>query len=368
MSKGDDVQLHNISKLIIGIVAISAWTSGSTALAATPSRNFNEKSVREFYNGKTLKFVVGFSPGGQYDLVPRIMTRYLSKYLPGNPNIIVENRPGGGSLIAANLVYKVLPQDGTHIATFTPQVVFQQLLRQPGVEFDGNHFNWVGSLSQGRNACGVHRDIGVTHVKQITRPNGRVVVIGADAPGSSTADGAAIMRAALGLQFRIIYGYSGGAPIVNAIEQREVDGMCLPWNSWRAQYKRLFEPQRLVNMLVISGSSVPNDPWLKTAEPADQLPSTDDARELLKIADAPSTMTFPYAVGPKVPEDRVAALRSAFDMMASDPAFVADYAKTGLDRIVRSGEEVSQIVKQMLQAKSGTVEALKEALKSREGP
>jgi tripartite-type tricarboxylate transporter receptor subunit TctC len=118
--------------------------------------------------------------------------------------LIVENRPGAGSLVAANLVYKGLRPDGTYVATFNSQMVLQQLLGQPGMEFDSRAFNWLGSVSSSQSACGVHRDTGVTHVKQLI---GRVEGSDMGERRGSGTDTAAVIRAAVGAKFKIIYGY-----------------------------------------------------------------------------------------------------------------------------------------------------------------
>jgi hypothetical protein len=222
------------------------------------------------------------------------------------------------------------------------------------------------SVSQG--ACGVHADTGVTHIKQIMTPSGRVVNMGAEAPGSGITDTTAVARAALGLKFRMIYGYSGGRPIANAILNRELDGMCISWEAFSTTLKMFFEPVRLFNMLIILGSHVPDHPWLKNTVAADAIAPNENARRLLRTADSPGEMHLPYAVAPGVPSDRVAALRTAFDKTLEDAGFVADYKKTGRPLVERTGEEVLKIANELLSTKPETATALKEALKQREGP
>ncbi|MGH7926501.1 MAG: Bug family tripartite tricarboxylate transporter substrate binding protein, partial [Candidatus Binatia bacterium] len=268
------------------------------AAAAGKSRSFDEKTVADFYKGKTVTLLVGFAPGGGYDITARVIGKHLGSHIPGNPNVIVENRPGAGSLVAANLTYNTLRKDGTYIVTFNSQMVLQQLMRRQGIEFDARNFNWLGSVSASQNACGVHQDTGVTHVKQIMGPSGRTVTMGGEAPGSGITDTAAVMRAALGLKFKIIYGYAGSRPVSNAVLNRELDGMCISWESFTSDMKMFFEPKKLLNMLVIFGSSVPDHPWLKNAVAAEAAAPTDEARRLLKIVYAPGKMSFPYAIAP----------------------------------------------------------------------
>jgi hypothetical protein len=166
----------------------------------------------------------------------------------------------------------------------------------------------------------------------------------------------------------MIYGYSGGRPIANSILNRELDGMCISWEAFTTTLKMFFEPARLFNMLIVFGSQVPDHPWLKNAVAADAIAPNDDARRMLRIADSPGEMHLTYAVAPGVPNDRVAALRTAFDKTLADPGFVADYKKTGRPLEARTGEEVVKIANELLSSKPELATALKEALKQREGP
>ncbi len=335
--------------------------------AAQP-RPFDEKAVADFYRGKTVSIIVGFAPGASFDITARLIAKHLGRHIPGNPNVIVENRPGAGSLVSANLTYKTLRKDGTYIVTFTPQMVLQQLMGRQGIEFDGRHFNWLGSVSSTHSACGVHQDTGVTNIKQIMGPSGRVVNMGGEAPGSSITDTAAVMRAALGLKFKIIYGYSGARPVANAVLSRELDGMCISWEAFTSNLKMFFEPKKILNIVVILDPTVPEHPWLKNAVAAEAAAPTEEARRLLKIVNVPNKMFLPYAIAPGIPNDRVAALRNAFDQTLADPAFVADFNKTEIPLVARSGEEVAEIVSELLSQKPETIHAIEEALKQREGP
>jgi tripartite-type tricarboxylate transporter receptor subunit TctC len=352
-----------IAKLLMALTAPALMAAGGQN-----SRSFDEKAVADFYRGKTVTLLVGFAPGGGYDITARVVGKHLGNHIPGKPNVIVENRPGAGSLVAANLTYKTLRKDGTNIVTFNSQMVLQQLLGQQGIEFDGRDYNWLGSVSESQNACGVHQDIGVSHVKQIMGPSGKTVNMGGEAPGSGITDTAAVMRAALGLKFKIIYGYAGARPVANAVLNRELDGMCISWESFTSDLKMFFEPKKLLNMLVIFGSSVPDHPWLKNAVAGEAAAATEQSRNLLRIVHAPAKMSFPYTVAPGVSKDRLAALRNAFDRTLADPAFITDFKKTARPLAPKTGEAVAELVDELLSEKPETVTALRDALKQREGP
>lgn len=331
-------------------------------------RSFNEQAVADFYRGRTISIVVGYAPGGGFDITSRLLAKHMGNHIPGHPTMVVLNRPGAGSLVAANLVYGTLRKDGTFIVNFNSSMLLQELLGKPGVAFDAQDYNWLGSVSVSRGACGVSKSTGVTHISQIMGPDGRVVTMGAEAPGSAITDTAAVMRAALGLKFKLIYGYAGARPVANAVLNGEVDGMCISWEAFTSFLKNFFVPEQKLNMLVISGSTVPDDPRLENAVAAEPNARNETGRQLLNIVSAPGEIFFPYAVAPGVPADRIAALRQAFDETMSDPAFVADFKKTQRTLVPRSGEEVSKVARSLGTVEPDVLASLKEALKQQTDP
>lgn len=363
---------RNISFGLSVTLLISIFVFGvspvTVAGEASPAGKYDTQAVTDFYRGKTITVVVGFAPGGGYDIAARIVAKHLGKYIPGNPTVIVSNRPGGGSVVAANLVYETSRRDGTTIVDFHPQMLLQQALGREGIKFDGLKYNWLGSLNSSSTACAVHKDTGVSDIKQIMGPEGKILTMGAEAPGSGITDGTAVIRAALALKFRMIYGYTGQRPIVNAVLSREVDGMCTSWDAFNTTLKNLFEPKPLVNMLVINAAQLPDDPRLKDVAAAQAVARSDSARKLLRIIDGPRAIAYPYAVAPGVPTERLSALRDAFAKMLKDQAFVADYKKSGSNYDPKSWMQVTEIVKELLTMEEDTRSAIREALKRREGP
>lgn len=352
------------SRLIITLLLLLPYLNANDA----GSQSYNEKAVADFYKGKTITVTVGFAPGGGYDIASRIVAKHLGRHVPGHPNIIVSNRPGGGSLVAANLAYATLAQDGTNIVDFHPQMLLQQAQGREGIKFDGLKYHWLASLNAGSTSCAVHVETGVSRVDQIKGSNGKVVKMGVEAPGSGITDGTAVIRAALGLNFRMIYGYTGQRPIVNAVLSREVDGICSSWDSFTSTLKNLFEPKQIVQMLVINEREVPKHPWLKNAVAAQAVAPDETSRKLLRVVDGPRAISYPFAIGPQVPKDRVLALQEAFSKMLKDQAFVSDYEKTGRSYDPKAWKEVTEVVKELLTMDDKAKTALEEALKRREGP
>ena len=344
--------------------ATPAATSAPAKPAASPAAKaaFDEQAVADFYRGKTIRIIVGFAPGGGFDTYSRLIAKYLGKYVPGNPNVIVENKEGAGSMIAANDVYKAAAKDGTVIGSFNEQLVLLQALGKEGIEYDAQKFNWIASVVDSPSACAVRTDAGINSFQEVI--DGKQLIIAADAPGTTTHDVPAILTAALGANIKIVPGYTGTSKQRLAVENKEADGACFTWESLRTTGRAWFEETPpTAKVLVIMGDTVPDHPWLKGVPAAESLAKTTEAKQLLAAVNAPSRMSKPYAVAPEVPADRVAALRQAFAKVAEDKEFMAEAAQASLDVQYKSGEEVSKIVSGVLNLPQPVLQKLQSILK-----
>jgi tripartite-type tricarboxylate transporter receptor subunit TctC len=182
--------------------AASASPAASPAAkpVAAPARTFDERAVADFYRGKTVRIVLGLTPGSGADLTARLVAKYLPKYVPGNPGVIVENKPGGGGMLAANTVYNTEPKDGSVIAAPLEGFPLQQLLGGEGVQFDSRQFQWVGSLVKSQVACIARFDSGVNSIKDIMG-TGKQLIVGSSGPGGTAHDAPTVLEAALGADF-----------------------------------------------------------------------------------------------------------------------------------------------------------------------
>ena len=145
------------------LVVTRSYSTLCLALAITPSAQSN------FYEGKTIRIIVGFTAGGGYDAYTRTIARHMGKHIPGNPTIVVENMPGAGSMISANYTFKVAKPDGLTIGHFIGGLFLQQLLGKPGIEFDAAKFEYVGVPAQDNFIFGVHKSTGITDVERLAR-------------------------------------------------------------------------------------------------------------------------------------------------------------------------------------------------------
>ena len=188
----------------------------------------DDKAIAEFYGKRTVTIAVGFSPGGNYDLYARLVSRHIGKHIPGNPTVIVQNMPGAGSRRLANTLANVGPHDGTMIGLPNQGIAMDQALGTEGVKFDARKFNWIGSPIEDNNVFwGWHTN----PVKTIEDAQQREFVVGATGPGSPTTYYPRIMNDLLGTKFKVVSGYPGSNELDFAIEKEEVGGRVVSWTS-----------------------------------------------------------------------------------------------------------------------------------------
>lgn len=224
--------------------------------AGAPS---DQKAVADFYTGKTVRIVVGFAPGAAFDLFSRLLAKQIGRYLPGNPTIIVENRPGAASVLAANTIYNVEPKDGTVIGHIESNLALLQAIGADGLQLDVTKFNWLGAASKTPSTCAIRTDLGINELPELI--GGREIVVGTTGPGTNTYNPPASMNAALGTRFKLISGYSGLANVVLAFQGKEVDGFCGSLNFMERQAS-LFESNE-AKVIAIMGATTPVHPLLK---------------------------------------------------------------------------------------------------------
>ncbi|MBI4491526.1 MAG: hypothetical protein HY690_01890 [Chloroflexi bacterium] len=327
-----------------------------------PPAKVESKAVEEFYRGKTIRMLVSTAAGGTYDLTGRLVAKHLSQFIPGNPTVIVENKTGAGGILATNLVYNSEPKDGTVILLVSETVPLQQAIGTAGVQFDAGKFNWLGSFTKTSNACMVRTGLGVERIEDVI--GGKEVVIGTTPPGVSIHDAPAAMNAALDTRFKLIPGYGGAAEIRQALDRKEVDGMCITVDSIAAlDLERLQGDKPSARVLVTMGSRTSDLPFMKGVPAAEPLAKTEAARQLLRTVDAPAQMGRPLLVAPEVPKERVEALRKAVAQTAANPQFLAEADKAKFMFEFTPGETVGRIVQEVLNVSPATLAKLQEIMK-----
>jgi tripartite-type tricarboxylate transporter receptor subunit TctC len=344
------------NKLVLLAVALAFITSSALA-----------DSVEDFYKNKTVRIIVGFGPGGATDTNARLLATVLSKYIPGNPRIVVENKPGGGSLLAANTVYNNEPQDGTVIGAFSSDLVLAQARGEPGVHFDSTKYQWLASGYDTSAMCAVRTDAGVATINDVMGPNGKEIVLSSFGKGGLSHIPAVVFNSVFGTKFKVVTGYQGGAAQRLAVKNNEVQGFCTTFQTVKSTESGMFEgPGACCKVLIVAGSDKEDHPFLKgvpvAEKMAEELGKSKDDLAMLRAMNAPNRISIPQAVAPGVPKERVEALRRAFEQAFKDPELLKMAGKMGLDLKPKTGEQVQLIVAELLATPKPVLERLNEAI------
>jgi hypothetical protein len=330
--------------LAVGLFAVAV-----TAAAAT---------AQEFYKDKTLTFVVGYSPGGSFDLYARVIARHMGKHLPGNPTRIVENMTGAGGIIAANHLYNRVKPDGLTIGAWASPLVLQQIMGNEAAQFDGRKFGYLGIPSPYDTVCTFNQQSGVVKMDDWINSK-RPQKIAAIGPGTSTSDIPKLLKAALNLPMDVIDGYKGGADARLAVESGEVDGYCGSWGTVETVWRSAFESKKIHPVLQ---AALKSHPKYKNIPLAISYAKTDEARELLRVADSAHGAQFPFSVPPGMAKDRLELLQKAFMATLKDPGLVAEAQKSQLDIDPVDGPTITKTLTSLYEIKPATVARLKEIL------
>ncbi|MDX1484853.1 MAG: hypothetical protein R3229_10250, partial [Alphaproteobacteria bacterium] len=335
----------------IGLIALM----GAAAMATPASAD----AIAKFYKGKRMQMLVGSSPGGGYDTYARLVTRHISRHLPGSPSWIVKNMPGAGGLIVTNFLANVAPQDGSVIAMMQRNVALVQLMGEKQARFKAKDLNWIGSLANEAGVCAVDKRSGVKSFDDVFN---KTVLMGGTGPNDLEIQ-PAMMNNMLGTRFQLVKGYPSTPPVHLAIQRGEIHGVCQSWSSFKIIAGKYYAEGNMIPIIQHGMKSHPEldklgVPQIYKYITADrvQAPYTlEQVRQLFDLTYAAKTMGRPFAMGPKVPAERVKAIRTAFNNMSKDPKFLADADKQKRDIFLVTGDEIQGIVNQMAATPKATL-------------
>ena len=277
-------------------------------------------AVADFYSAHPVTFIVGFPPSGGYDASARVLATHMRRHIPGRPNIVVQNMPGAGSLVAANNVYNSMTRDGTVIGIFADAAPLAPLWKVKGALFDATTVNWLGSIaSRGTGVAYVRTD---SSIKSIEEAKMREVVVGATGPNDSSSIYPRLLNEIIGTKFRVVQGYRGGPEIDLAIERGELDGRL--GTSWL--FLNHDGPDWVKNgyVRIIIQLSLIRNPALMDIPIVTDLVKSEEDRQIMELAFGIHRFLRVFSLASGVPADRLHALRQAFDDTMKDPAFIAD--------------------------------------------
>jgi tripartite-type tricarboxylate transporter receptor subunit TctC len=326
-------------------------------LVAVVSSGAQAQGVADFFRGKSVTIVVGIAPGGGYDLSARIFGRFLGRYIPGNPAVIVQNMPGVNSVIAANYVAGIAPRDGTFIWTGSRTTPYEPLMGNTAAKFDPRKVHWLGSLSA---EIGVilawHSAPHQAAADLFTLP----MVVGAVDRGAENFLFPNALNNLLGTKFQIVRGYANQGAITLAMERGEVQGDAnAAWSNLPVTHADWFKDKKIRLLMQLALTQHPDLPDLPLVM---DFAKTDEQRDILKILLSMKQYGYPYFVGPEVPKERVEALQAAFASTVADPEFRAEIGQLLREIKPAPGREVDAFMNGAYSRSADEIEKMRSAL------
>jgi tripartite-type tricarboxylate transporter receptor subunit TctC len=326
------------------ILVLAAW------LVAMPAQ------AQSFFEGKTITIITSTGAGGGYDVTARLISRHMPRFIPGNPTMIVQNMPGGGNVIATNHMYSVAPRDGTMIATLHNAMPLHQVLDGHGVRYDVSKLNWLGSTGPENEVIFTWHTTGVTTIEEAKK---KEVILGGTGAGSGIVIIPIAMNNLLGTKFKIVMGYKSSEDLNLALQRGEVEARAFSMASVKGQ-RSDWVKEKKINFIAQAGAhrahEIPDVPLLT------ELAKNDEQREILKLISSPPSLGRPFAAPPEVPAERLAILRRAFQETLKDKAFLEEAEKLKIDIEPVSAEEITQIVKDVVNAPQEVVAKAREMM------
>jgi tripartite-type tricarboxylate transporter receptor subunit TctC len=302
----------------------------------------------DFYKGKTFTIVVGFSPGGGYDVNARTVSRHLAAHIPGNPNVIVQNMPGAGSLTSVRYLDVNAPKDGTVVTVFNAGLVTQSLIAPEKVQLDFRKYAWIGVVTPDFRVCYGYGPGGVKSWDDMMHR--KEFVLGSTARGSGNYINGATLREVFHAPIKQILGFPGSADQRLAIERGELDGDCGSYSSIPVEWIR----DGLAHPFVRFSDMRPPE-IAETAVYVGTFAKTGEQKQILDVLAASDEVGRPFIMSKQVPAERVAIIRKAFDETMKDKDFLAEMEKQQLPVNPLSGEEAEAIVGRMMSAPPAVV-------------
>ena len=317
-----------------------------------------------FYQGKIVTFIVGSAAGTVYDIYARLLGPYLTKHLPGNPNVVMQNMPAAGSLVAANYVYGIAKPDGLTVASINPALYFNQLQGHKEVKYDWTKFTWLTSSDKSEHMLYMRADTPYKTIQDVRKAT-ESPKCGATGTGTSGYFVPRLLEELIGTKFTIVTGYAGGSDIDLATERGEVACRAFttaayfarePYHTWRKKgfVRVLFQTGRKRD------PQLPDVPLLNDL--MDEYKTPDLSRRLSVVMLGSAEFGRPIAASPGLPPDRTKLLREAFMKSVADLALLAEAEKKKLEITPKSGEELAKLAKEVIDQPPEVIERIKKIL------
>ena len=314
------------------------WSVIAAMLAAGACGPADAGGAEDFYRGKTVNLVIGYTVGGGYDIYGRMLARHIGKYIPGKPLVIAQNMPGAGSLKSMEYLLNVAPKDGLTFGTFGRSLSMSPLLE--GAKYDATRLEWMGSITSDTSTCLAWHTTGV---KSLADLKTRQITVGGLAKGSDPDIFAAVAKNLLGFQMKLVTGYPGTKDLVIALERGEIDGICgYTFSTIRASHKTWLAEKKLVFLAQIA---LERDKGLPDVPLLSEFGATEQQRQALQLIALSQTVARPFALPPGTDKERVEAMRDAFMATMKDPDFLAEARASDLEINPMTGQQVAELLR-----------------------
>lgn len=328
----------------------------TTCLLATAHA---QTAMETFYRGKNVQLVIGSNVGGGYDFYGRLVGRYIGRYIPGKPNVVVANMAGAGGNTAAGYVYSVAPRDGTVIAASSSGSLLDALIGDKTiVRYEPLKFNFIGSANSEVSICIIRRD---AEVQTFEDAFTKEALIGSS--GGTTRDLPTALNRVLGTKFKLISGYPGTREIMLAMEKGEVQGLCgIGYTSTISQRPDWLKPDSPMRALVQESSRSGAELDRLGVPLSVNYAKTAEQRQILDIIYAQLLFTRPFMMAPDVPKERVEAIRTAFTQALADPELIAEGARQNLIIDAMSGAELESRIRGLYEQPPEVIAKVRKAM------
>jgi tripartite-type tricarboxylate transporter receptor subunit TctC len=329
----------------------------SLALLFVAEPTARAQSVEEFYKGKNVNLIIGYSVGGGYDLYARLVSRHIGKHIPGRPTVVAQNMTGAGSLRAASFLYSAAPKDGTAFGTFGRTIATTPLLAPATAQFDGTKFTWLGSVTNDVSTCITwHTSPVKTWSDFLEKP----VTLGGEGPGADPDVFALLYKNVFGAKVKLVTGYHGTNDTVLAMERGEVEGLCgLSWSTLKSRHQQWMDEKK-INILV--QAAMKKEPELAAIPLVNEFARTREQRQILQFFLVSQEMARPFAAPPGIPNDRKAALIAAFEQTMRDPEFLAEAKKLNADVNPVTGKAIDGMLAELYATPKDVIEKAAQAI------
>ena len=316
-------------------IAVTGTLAALVASAAPAAAD----EIADFYKGKTVSIVVAHEVGTGFDIYARVLAPHLSRHIPGNPAIIVQNMVGASGIAATNWLVNVAPKDGTVMSTFVHTVAFEPIFGNAKAQYDPAKLSWIANIEDSAGTCGVAKASGIASFDELLTKEAIFGATGATGPLGTFAQA---VRNLLGAKLKVVYGYKGSAEVKLAMNRGEVQGICgLPISTIKSFWGEEYRAGEFRPIIQLSGKPHPD---LKGIPHVDRYAKTDEDRQVFDLIFGAQAIGRVYASPPGQPPARTKALRDAMMATLKDEKFLADAAKAKIDVDPMSGEEVAALI------------------------